>query len=384
MNNLDEPKAEMPSARAFENAHALVQARLAAIVESSDDAILSKTLDGTIQTWNSGAERLFGYSANEAVGRHITLIIPRDRYDEESEIISRIGAGERVEHFETIRVAKDGTQIDISLTVSPIRDASGRIVGASKVARDISDRKHTESLLREAAVRKDEFIALLAHELRNPLAPLRNGLRLMRVAGGDAAAGAYAREMMERQLAHMVRLVDDLLDASRINRGKLHLDRSIIALADVIDSAIETAQPLIDAGAHSLTVSLPAEPVLLNADLMRLAQIFGNLPTNSAKNTETGGSIYLDAIVAGDDVIVTVRDSGVGIPAEAMPRIFEMFSQIDRKLGRGSGGLGIGLALVKGLVEMHDGTVRVASEGQGKGSTFTVVLPTAPLTQLSA
>ena len=377
MSNPDELNAELPPAHAFENAHALVQARLAAIVESSDDAILSKTLDGTIQTWNSGAERLFGYSANEAVGRHITLIIPQDRYAEESEIISRIGAGQRVDHFETIRVAKNGTQIAISLTVSPIRDASGTIVGASKVARDISERRQIEASLRDAAVRKDEFIALLAHELRNPLAPLRNGLRLMRVAGADAAASAYAREMMDRQLTHMVRLVDDLLDASRISRGKLHLDRSIIALADVFDSAIETAQPLIDAGAHSLTVSLPGEPVFLNADLMRLAQIFGNLLTNSAKYTETGGSIFLDAAVAGADVIVTVRDSGVGIPADAMPRIFEMFSQVDRNLARGSGGLGIGLALVKGLVEMHDGTVRVASDGQGAGSTFTVVLPIA-------
>jgi PAS domain S-box-containing protein len=376
-SSLDEQKTEMLPPHAFENAHALVQARLAAIVESSDDAILSKTLDGTIQTWNSGAERLFGYAASEAVGHHITLIIPKDRYAEESEIIARIGAGERVDHFETIRIAKDGTQVDISLTVSPIRDASGRIVGASKVARDISERKQTEASLREAAVRKDEFIALLAHELRNPLAPLRNGLRLMRVAGSDAAASAYAREIMERQLAHMVRLVDDLLDASRISRGKLHLNRSIVALADVLDSAIETAQPLIDAGGHSLAVSLPDEPVLLDADLMRVAQIFGNLLSNSAKYTETGGSIFLDATRAGSDVVVTVRDSGAGISADAMPRLFEMFSQIDRNHERGSGGLGIGLALVKGLVEMHGGTVGVASDGQGKGSTFTVMLPTA-------
>ena len=218
MSNPDTLEAEMPPAQAFECAYAIVRARLAAIVESSDDAILSKTLDGTIQTWNSGAERLFGYAASEAVGRHITLIIPPDRHEEEIEIIARIGAGERVDHFETVRVAKDGTQIDISLTVSPIHDGSGRIVGRSKVARDISERRQIEASLREAAVRKDEFIALLAHELRNPLAPLRNGLRLMRVAGGDVAASAYAREMMERQLAHMVRLVDDLLDASRISQ----------------------------------------------------------------------------------------------------------------------------------------------------------------------
>ena len=160
-----------------------VQARLAAIVESSEDAIVSKTLDGIIRSWNAGAERLFGYTAAEAVGRSITLIIPPERLDEERVILERLRRGERVEHFETVRVAKDGRRIDISLTISPVRDAEGRVVGASKVARDITERKRTEEALREADRRKDEFLALLAHELRNPLAPLRNGLQVMRLAG---------------------------------------------------------------------------------------------------------------------------------------------------------------------------------------------------------
>ncbi len=377
MSNADEREPETPTATAFENVPGLVQARLAAIIESSDDAILSKTLDGTIQTWNGGAERLFGYTEHEAVGRHITLIIPKNRHDEESEIIARIGAGERVDHFETVRLAKDGRLIDISLTVSPIRDCSGRIVGASKVARDVTGRKQIEEALRDAGARKDEFIALLAHELRNPLAPLRNGLRLMRIAANDAVVCADARAMMERQLGHMVRLVDDLMDASRISRRKMELRRAVITLADVVNSAVETSKPLIDAGSHWLTVSLPNEPVFLNADLTRLAQVFGNLLINSAKYTPAGGNIWLDTAVIGKDVIVSVRDSGAGIPADQMPRVFEMFSQVDRNLARGTGGLGIGLALVKGLVEMHGGTIRVASEGEGKGSTFTVVLPTA-------
>jgi PAS domain S-box-containing protein len=374
---LNEPDGDPRLAESFESTQGIAQARLAAIVESSDDAILSKTLDGIIQTWNAGAQNLFGFTAAEAIGRHITLIIPPDHLDEEREIIARIASGKRVEHFETVRLTKDGRRIDISLTVSPIRDASGRIIGASKVARDIGERIRIEAALREADARKDQFIALLAHELRNPLAPLRNGLNVMRAARGDAIVVAEARAMMERQLTHMVRLVDDLLDVSRINQQKMELRRARITLADVITSAIETARPLIDAGAHWLTVSLPETPVYLDADLTRLAQVFSNLLTNSAKYTMTGGYIWLDAVVENEKVIISVRDKGTGIPAEALSRIFEMFSQVDRNIERASGGLGIGLALVKGFVEMHGGTVRAASGGEGKGSTFTVELPIA-------
>ncbi|HEV3259114.1 MAG TPA: PAS domain S-box protein [Gemmataceae bacterium] len=351
------------------------QARLAAIVECSDDAIVSKTLEGIILSWNAGAERLFGYAPDEAIGRPITLIIPPDRQDEEHEILARISRGERVDHFETIRVSKQGRMIEISLTVSPVRDSTGRIVGASKIARDITDRRRAEEALREADRRKDQFIALLAHELRNPLAPLRNGLQVMRLAGGDANAVAEARGMMERQLGHMVRLIDDLLDISRIRQNKMELRRSRVLLTDVVSSAVETARPAIEAAGHELTVALPPEPVHLDADLTRLAQVFSNLLTNSAKYTEPGGRIWLAAERQGGEVVVSVRDTGIGIPADAMPRIFDMFSQADRSIERSTGGLGIGLALVKGLVEMHDGTVTAASEGQGKGSTFTIKLP---------
>jgi PAS domain S-box-containing protein len=351
------------------------RARLAAIIESSEDAIVSKTLDGVIQSWNAGAERLFGYTAEEAVGRPITLIIPPERLDEEIAILDRLRRGERVEHFETVRVAKDGRRLDISLTVSPLRDAEGRVIGASKVARNITERKRAEEALREADRRKDEFLALLAHELRNPLAPLRNGLQVMRLAAGDPNAVAQARGMMERQLGHLVRLVDDLLDVSRISRNKMELRRSRVLLADVVSSAVETARPLIDAGAHTLTVSLPPEPVFLDADLTRLAQVFGNLLTNSAKYTRPGGHIWLTAERRGEDLFVSVRDNGIGIPAESLRSIFDMFSQVDRGIERSTGGLGIGLALVKGLVEMHGGTVTAESAGVGKGSTFTVRLP---------
>ncbi|QJW98261.1 response regulator [Frigoriglobus tundricola] len=223
--------------------------------------------------------------------------------------------------------------------------------------------------------RKDEFLALLAHELRNPLAPLRHGLEVIRLTGGAGAPAERARDMMGRQLAHMVRLIDDLLDVSRISQNKLHLQRTRLALADVMQSAVETARPLIDAAGHALTVALPRDPVFLDGDLTRLAQVFSNLLTNSAKYTPRGGRIALDAVVRPGALVVTVRDTGIGIPASYLPRIFDMFSQADRLVERATGGLGIGLALVKGLVEMHGGKVEARSDGPGTGSAFTVWLP---------
>lgn len=350
-------------------------AQLAAIVEASDDAIVSKSLEGIIQSWNCGAERLFGYTAAEAIGQPITLIIPPERHDEERNILERLRRGERVDHFETIRVTKDGRRLDISLTVSPLFDDEGRVIGASKVARDITERKRAEAALRDADRRKDEFLALLAHELRNPLAPLRNGLQVLRLAGGDAETIAQVRDMMDRQLDHMVRLIDDLLDVARISQSKMELRRSRVPLAAVIDSAVETARPSIEAQRHDLQVTLPEEPVFLDADLTRLAQVFSNLLTNSAKYTPPQGQIWLSAMRQGADLVVTVRDTGIGIPAAALPRIFDMFSQVDRSTERSREGLGIGLALVKGLVEMHGGAVTAESNGPGRGSVFTVRLP---------
>lgn len=352
-----------------------VQARLAAIIESSQDAVISKTLQGIIISWNAEAQRLFGYTPEEAVGQPVTLIIPPELWGEEREIMARLRRGERVEHFETTRVAKDGHRIDLSLTISPVRDETGRVIGASKVARDITDRKRTEQALRDADRRKDEFLALLAHELRNPLAPLQNGLQIVRLADADSDAVARARAMMERQLAHMVRLVDDLLDISRINQNKMELRRSRVLLTDVMSSAVETARPAIEAAGHDLIISAPAEQIQLDADVTRLSQVFSNLLTNSAKYTGHGGHIWFAAERHGAEVAVSVRDTGIGIPDDALPRIFDMFSQVDRSIERVTGGLGIGLALVQGLVEMHGGKVTAESPGLEHGSTFTVRLP---------
>jgi PAS domain S-box-containing protein len=366
-----------------ENADRLRAARqLAAIVESSEDAIVSKSLDGIIQTWNATAERLFGFTAEQAEGQHISLIIPADRAKEEEEIIARIRAGEKVEHFDTVRVRSDGQPIPISLTISPIRDETGRIVGASKIARDITDRKQAEERiyslmaeLKQADKRKDEFLATLAHELRNPLAPIRNALALMRQTRDDKELIEDARRTMERQMTQMVRLVDDLMDVNRINQNKLQLRKQRIDLAAVVQSAVETSRPLIEQGGHQLTVMLPQEAIPLDGDLTRLAQVFANLLTNAAKYTEQGGRIWLTAERVGSNAIVTVRDTGIGIPAEAMPALFEMFSQVERSLERSQGGLGIGLMLVKRLTEMHGGTIEAHSEGPSKGSEFIVRLP---------
>ncbi|WP_052376428.1 hybrid sensor histidine kinase/response regulator [Chondromyces apiculatus] len=243
--------------------------------------------------------------------------------------------------------------------------------------RETEDREQTERALRELREqdrRKDEFLATLAHELRNPLAPMRNALEILRLST-DPAAQDSARHMTERQLRQVVRLVDDLLDISRINTGKLELRRERVDLRAVLRSAVETSRPLIDAGSHTLLVVLPDTPLHLDADPTRIAQVILNLLNNAAKYSEPGGRITLTVTCAGAEAVIRVKDTGVGIAADMLPRIFDMFTQVDRSLEKAQGGLGIGLTLVKRLVEMHDGAISAASEGPGKGSEFVIRLP---------
>ena len=485
----------------------LASARLlASIVESSDDAIISKSLDGVIQSWNAAAERMFGHTAAEAVGRHISLVIPRDRIAEEDQIIASLKAGRRVDHFETERVRNDGSRIQVSLTISPLRNDAGVVVGASKIVRDIGDRRLAESErqkfvtlvenstdfigicdlnavpifvnraglkmvglddldaakaihvrefffpedqsrimdeffpqvlekghgeievrfrhfktgqarwmaykvlkladeaghtvafatvsqdvterrqmednlralaadLSEADRRKNEFLATLAHELRNPLAPLSNTLEVLKRSHAEDATLRRGVDTMERQLAQLVRLVDDLLDLNRITHNRIELRRSHVDLAAVIRQAVQASQPLADAVGHDIEVIPSAEPIHLHADPIRLTQVFGNLLNNSCKYTMPGGKIRIRAERDESEAVVTVEDTGIGIPADKLQSIFDMFAQVDRSSERSQGGLGIGLTLVKRLVEMHGGTAEARSAGEGRGSEFIVRLP---------
>ena len=542
-----------------------VRSRLAAVIESTDDAIITKTLDSIITGWNPGAERIFGYSAEETIGKPVTMLIPADHVDEEPAIIERLRRGERINHYSTVRQRKDGVLIDVSLSVSPIKDSTGRIVGASKIARDISLQKRAEDALREqtqilelldtagksiasqldlqsilqtvtdtatqltgarfgaffynvvnesgesyvlytlsgapreafekfglprntpvfrptfmgegivrspditqdprygtmaphrgmpqghlpvrsylaasvmsrsgevlgglffghpdtnvfteraerilsgvavqAAIavdnarlyeaaqreitqreraeaalretdrRKDEFLATLAHELRNPLAPIRQAALISKAAGATDAQKRWSHDVITRQVQHMSLLLDDLLDISRVTRGTLELRTEVTELAAVVDAAVETARPSIDAKRHTFALELPQEPVLFTADPLRLAQVLSNLLTNAAKYTDPGGSILLRASADDESVTISVLDTGVGLHPGAVAQLFAMFSQVKSVQDRSEGGLGIGLALSKGLVELHGGSIEARSAGPGRGSEFTVRLP---------
>jgi PAS domain S-box-containing protein len=542
-----------------------LQARLAAVVEFSDDAIVTKTLDGIITTWNPGAERIFGYTAAEAIGRSVTMLIPEKQLDEEPTILDRLRRGERIDHYETMRQHKDGKIVFVSLTVSPLKDATGNVIGASKIARDITRQKHAEMVLREqanvlallettgkaigskldlqkvlqtvtdvatqlsgakfgaffynvtneqgesfflytlsgapreafekfglprntpifqptftgqgvvrsgditrdarygkvaphhgmpqghlpvrsylaasvvartgevigglffghpdpdvfseaserlivgvaaqAAVamdnarlyeaaqreiesreraeealretdrRKDEFLATLAHELRNPLAPIRQATMISQSPSTTDEAKRWSHEVISRQVKHMSLLLDDLLDVSRITRGTLALRIEMTELATIVDAAVEQARPLIDAKHHELEKHLPSSPVRFAGDPLRLAQILSNLLTNAAKYTDPRGKIRLDATADANDVVIKVTDTGVGLASDAIPSVFTMFSQVKGTEDRSEGGLGIGLALAKGLMNLHGGTIEAASAGIGRGSEFTVRLP---------
>jgi PAS domain S-box-containing protein len=482
------------------------RARLAAIVENSGDAILSKNIDGIILTWNAAAERLFGYRAEEIVGRSIETLVPPDHKDEERAILDSLRAGRASELVETTRVAKNGRRIPVSVRVSPLRDAEGEVIGASKIVRDLSSlvaardalarekdllattlssigdgviatdaegritflnpvaqeltgwsqadaagqplqdvfrivnettraevenpalramrdgmivglANHTvllsrsgeeraiddsaapirrggvvigsvlvfrdvtelraaEQALREADQRKNEFIATLAHELRNPLAPIKNSVALLQLQGPPDKELARARGIIERQVEQISRLLDDLLDVNRLGRRKLEVRKEHVTLEAIVAAAIETARPGIEARRHRVTIDVPKD-IVLDGDPLRLSQVFANLLNNATKYMDDGGEIWITATRERDDVVVVVKDTGIGIAPDSLPTLFEMYSQAPLALERTQGGVGIGLSLAKGLVELHGGTMSARSDGIGKGSEFLVRLPIA-------
>ena len=364
-------------------------ARLAAIIESSDDAIVSKTLEGVITSWNQAAERIFGYTAAEAVGQYITLIIPEERRAEETEVLARLVRGERIEHFETKRRAKDGRTVEISLTVSPVRDSTGRIIGASKIARDISDRRRLEHerdvlLEREQDARaeaeainrsKDQFLATLSHELRTPLNAIYGWARMLEMGRLDPPAVQRATEAILRNAAAQVQLIEDLFDVSRVITGNMRLEIQPVYVAGVIEAALDTVRPAATAkGIHLESVLDPGAGAMMG-DPARLQQVVWNLLMNAVKFTPKGGQVATHLRRVDAQIEIVVSDTGEGIAPDHMPRLFQRFGQADSSSTRRHAGLGIGLSLVRHLIDLHGGTVKAQSAGLGLGATFTVTLP---------
>src|SRR6185295_10386844 len=315
----------------------------------------------------------------EMIGQPIDVIVAPESRAQMAAVFEQLRQGEWVEPFETARVRKDGQRLDISLTFSPVRDAVGRLVGASGIDRDITDRKRAEAALREAGRRKDEFLAMLGHELRNPLAPIRTCLYIMRSLGATDEQRARARETIERQVIHLTRLVDDLLDISRVSQGKILLRRERLDLARVVRATVEDQRQQLDAAGLSLELDLPDAYLPVNGDPTRLSQVVGNVLHNAIKFTERGGRITVEVRGEPDrgTVTVAVRDTGIGMAPELLAEAFEPFSQAEPGLDRARGGLGLGLFLVKALAELHGGSVAAASPGLGGGSEITLRLPLA-------
>jgi PAS domain S-box-containing protein len=368
------------------------------MVESSDDAIITKTLDGTITSWNASAARLFGYTAAEIIGQPITTLIPLERREEERHIIENLRAGNRIEHYETVRVGKDGGLIDVALTVSPVCDQTGQIVGASKILRDITERKRIEQELKallaerdqllesERAARgqaerlsasKDQFLAMLSHELRTPLSAILGWTHILRRTSPTQADLEKGLVVIERNVRAQTQLVDDLLDMSRIISGQMRFDVQAVMPYAFVQGAIESARPAADAQGVRLETILDPAAGPVSADANRLQQVVWNLLSNAIKFTPRGGRVQLTLERVDSNIEIRVADTGIGIQPEFLPQMFERFRQADATTTRKHGGLGLGLAIVKQIVELHGGTVAANSDGEDKGATLRVRLPAA-------
>jgi PAS domain S-box-containing protein len=386
------------------------RALLASIVESSDDAILSKDLEGTILSWNKGAERLYGYSAEEVIGQPVSLLMPPERADDFPKIMAALKRGERVDHYETKRRRKDGSILQVSLVVSPIRNAAGEIIAASAVARDITGRKQLEEereqlLAREQAARKeaeqahilsgellrreqaarqqaeeasrmkDEFLAVVSHELRTPLNAILGWSGILRRKADDTETIAQASETIERNARLQAQLIEDLLDISRIVTGRMRLDVQPVELPVVIQAALDAIRPAADAKNIRLQIVLDPRAGPVSGDPGRLQQVVWNLLSNAVKFTPKGGRVQIHLERINSHVTITVSDTGQGISPDFLPYVFDRFRQADSSFTRVHQGLGLGLSIVRQLVELHGGAVEAGSAGEGYGASFTVKLP---------
>jgi PAS domain S-box-containing protein len=360
--------------------------RFRLFVESVKDyAIVMLDPSGRVVSWNAGVERITGYRSEEILGRHFSCFYTAEaaQRGEPAESLKVAAAEGRLEH-NGWRVRRDGSRFWAQSAIMALRDPARQLRGFAKVIRDITERQQLEEVLQqqmgelaEADRRKNEFLAMLAHELRNPLAPLRNAAHVLRLRGADAAAVARARDVVERQVHHMTRLVDDLLDVSRIIRGKILLRCQRLDLTRLVRDTVQDHRSALEQSGLTLDLELPQAPVWVMGDPTRLAQVLDNLLQNAAKFTDPGGrvTVRLSVEERQDFATITVHDTGIGITPELLPHVFESFTQADRSLDRSRGGLGLGLALVKGLIERHGGAVRATSAGPGYGAAFGISLP---------
>ncbi|HEY4415843.1 MAG TPA: response regulator [Verrucomicrobiae bacterium] len=364
--------------------------RLAAIVESSTEAIISKNLNGIITSWNAGAEELFGYQADEVIGQSITVLIPPERWGEVTSILERIRRGERIEHYETIRRCKDGSLMEVLLTISPVKDEQGKVAGVSKIVRDITQQKYAERELERvhqevvaASRAKDDFLAALSHELRTPLNPV---LLLASEAAENPELSPAIRAdftIIRNNIELEARLIDDLLDLTRITKGKLSLNMDVLDVHAVLYEAIAIVQPELDNKKLSLAVELAGENAAMNGDAVRLQQIFWNVLKNAVKFTPYGGKISVKTRLHLEDkkISIEIKDTGIGLTVLEIGHIFNAFSQGEHAVGQSAhrfGGLGLGLTISRMLVELHSGAIHAKSDGRGQGATFIIELPLSP------
>ncbi|HEX3151222.1 MAG TPA: ATP-binding protein [Gemmataceae bacterium] len=353
--------------------------------DAREYALFMMGLDGKLLCWNQGAERIFGYQTNEVIGTHFSrFYTPEDIVTGQPEHELKMALADGRADSSCWQIRKDGTRFWCHATVTSLRNENKQSRSFARVVHDLTEseteqaqRKRADGLA-EANRSKEEFMALLSHELRSPLSPILNALSIFRQVKTTDPIIEQAGSIIDRQVGVMVRLVDDLLDIARITKGKLRLTKEHVELRGVVNDAAETARSFMDARKHDFSVSLPTTSIWVEADPARMEQVIVNLLNNSAKYTDTGGLIRMTVIREGDEAVIRVRDNGVGIDPAVLPRIFDLFAQVDGTLGRSYGGLGIGLALARNLVEMHEGRIQATSAGQGKGCEFTIKLPALP------